>query len=268
MTRARLGCRRSTDDPLLRLFIDRYHLHLLAVPRQGSAVGDLYVEQRGVVGTPGYIGGILTPGFELPPYRTGERLADIAGQLTRDVNAKAGARIADELLGALGIAASAGISAAISRAAGIQFRFHEVFRASVDVLALGRALAGHSLLPGHPAISARARYYLATSVLTTDAVSIVASGASGLGLEETAGASLAGAAASWSVQGSNEIVLRSTVPLAFAVELYELQFSAQSGAVQLRKTSVPVRIRGGQQTIMRERLVPARIGGDDGDLFL
>ncbi len=268
MTGARPGCRRSTDDPLLRLFIDRYHLHLLAIPRQGSAVGDLYIQQGRVVGTPGYIGEILSPGFELPPLRTGELLADITGQLTRDVHAKLGSRIAEQLLSVLGIPVGAGVSAAISRSGGVRFRFHDVFRTSVDVLALGRALAQHPLLAGHPAISGKARYYLATSVLTTDAISILVHGGGAIDLGGMVGSAPVRADASLSAKGKNEISLRSAVPLAFAVELYELQFDVPSGAVQLRKTSVPVRVRGEQRTVVRERLVPAEIGGADGDLFL
>jgi hypothetical protein len=268
LTGQRLGCRRTTHDPLLRLFIDHYHLHLLTIPRQGSAVGDLYIERGGVVGTPGYIGEILSPGFELPEVRVGERLADITGQITRSVNPKVGAQITEQLLSVLGIPADVGLAAAISRARGARFRFHDVFRDSVDVLALGRVLAQHTLVRGHPAVSDQARFYLATAVLTTRAVSIVMEGRAGIDLQAKARAAVVGAEASVSVHGTNEISLSLTVPLAFAVELYELQFNLETGAVQLRKTAVAVRVRGERRTVTRERLVPAQIGGADGDLFL
>jgi hypothetical protein len=253
---------------LLRLFIDRYHLHLLTIPRQGSAVGDLYIERDGVVGTPGYVGEILSPGFAMPEMRLGERLADITGQITRSVNPKVGAQIGGQLLSVLGIPADVGLSAAISRARGARFRFHDVFRDSVDVLALGRVLAQHTLVQGHPALSDQARFYLATAVLTTKAISIVIDGGSEIDLQANVGAAAVGAEAAVSVHAANEIALNSTVPLAFAVELYELQFNLQTRAVQLRKTSVAVRVRGERRTVTRERLVPAEIGGADGDLFL
>lgn len=64
------------------------------------------------------------------------------------------------------------------------------------------------------------------------------------------------------MHGPNEILLHSAVPLAFAVELYELRFSNQSGAIQLRKTSVTVRIRGQQRKVVRERLVQLRSAVD------
>jgi hypothetical protein len=268
LTGQRLGCRRTTDDPLLRLFIDHYHLHLLTIPRQGSTVGDLYIERDGVVGTPGYIGEILSPGFELPKVRIGERLADITGQITRSVDPKVGVKIAEQLLSVVGIPADVGLSAAFSRAGGARFRFHDVFRDSVDVLALGRVLAQHMLVRGHPAVSDQARFYLTTAVLTTEAISIVIEGASGVDLQATAGAAGVGSEASISVHGANEISLNSTVPLAFAVELYELQFNLETGTVQLRKTAVAVRVRGERRTVTRERLVAAQIGGADGDLFL
>jgi hypothetical protein len=72
-----------------------------------------------------------------------------------------------------------------------------------------------------------------------------------------AGAAGVDAEASISVHAANEISLNSTVPLAFAVELYELLFNLETAAVQLRKTAVAVQVRGERRTVTRERLVPA-----------
>ena len=169
-------CKRDTDDPLLRLFVERYHLHLLAIPRAGAEVGDLYVESGGRIGVPGRLGGILEPDFTLPVVRMGERLADIEGKLTREVETGMGATIAESLLSGLGLPMGLGAKTTIKRASGIEFRFHEVLRDSIDVFALGRALTGHTLAPDHPAVGADARLYLTTAVVRTAAITIVTNG--------------------------------------------------------------------------------------------
>lgn len=172
MNGRRVGCRRTTDDPLLRLFIDRYHVRLLAIPREGAAVGDLYVERDGVVSTPGRVGEVLT-GLVLPEQRVDERLADITGQLTRTIDATFGGRISELLLGALGIPAGVGLTAAVNRSSGVRFQFHEVFRSSVDVLALGGALTGRMLLREHPVVTGATGFYLTAAVLTTTTISLL-----------------------------------------------------------------------------------------------
>jgi hypothetical protein len=253
----------------LRLFIDRYHVHLLAIPREGAGVGDLYVEQDGVVGTPGRVDEALSGGFVLPEQRVGERLADLAGQITRTVDAKVAGRVSELLLGGLGIPAGVGLTAAVTRSTGVRFQFDEVFRSSVDVLAVGRALMGCTLLQEHPVVADATGFYLTTAVLTTTRISLLLSAASGTDLAaEVAAAGLAGAKASVSRAGTGELRLESAVPLAFAVELYELKFDPASGGMRLHRTVVPVRVRNSRRVMNRERLVPAVIGGPEGDLFL
>jgi hypothetical protein len=265
-----VGCRRRTDDPLLRLSIDRYHVHLLAIPREGAVVGDLYVEQDGVVGTPGRIDEVLSGDFVLPEQHVGERLADISGQLTRSVDAVVGVRISELLLGSLGIPAGAGLTSAINRSTGVRFQFHEVFRTSVDVLALGRALMGCRLIREHPVIAgATAHFYLTAAVLTTKMISLLVDGVSGIDLGAQIDATgVAGIKASTSRAGAGQVRLESDVALAFAVELYELEFVPETDGVRLRRTVVPVRVRNSRRVVNRERLVPAEIGGLDGSLFI
>ena len=269
MSGRRIGCRRATDDPLLRLFIDRYHVHLLAIPREGAAVGDLFVERDGVVGTPGRVGEVLAGDLVLPERRDGERLADITGQITRTVDATVGGRISELLLGGLGIPAGVGLTAAVNRSAGVRFQFHEVFRSSVDVLALGRALMGCTLLREHPVVASATGFYLTTAVLTTTTISLLVDGVSGTELGAQIDAvGVAGVKASMSRAGTAEIRLESAVPLAFAVELYELGFDPETGGVRLHRTVVLVRVRNSRRVVSRKRLVPAEIGGPDGDLFV
>ena len=47
--------RRNTSDPLMRLFLDKYYLHLLSIPREDVLIGDLYAYDGSRVSTPGKI---------------------------------------------------------------------------------------------------------------------------------------------------------------------------------------------------------------------
>ena len=97
---------------------------------------------------------MLAGDLVLPERRDGERLADITGQITRTVDATVGGRISELLLGGLGIPAGVGLTAAVNRSAGVRFQFHEVFRSSVHVLALGRAPWGARCCGSTPSLPA------------------------------------------------------------------------------------------------------------------
>src|SRR3978361_365361 len=94
-------CKRTTRDPLLRILLDRYQLHLLAVPREAVHVGDLYVETAGQVSPPGNVKHLLSGELTLPPLRAAEPMASISGLTTRGVEAKHGLDLLEGMLSAL-----------------------------------------------------------------------------------------------------------------------------------------------------------------------
>lgn len=47
--------KRNSGDPLLRMFLDKYHLNWLSVPREKAEVGDLYVYDSKRASAPGKI---------------------------------------------------------------------------------------------------------------------------------------------------------------------------------------------------------------------
>jgi len=83
-------CKRNTPDPLVRMFLDTYGLNLLAVPREGSAVGDLYIKDDKGVSAPGSVKALLSPVPKLPPTKSGEAMADVTGVLSQSVSTKVG----------------------------------------------------------------------------------------------------------------------------------------------------------------------------------
>jgi hypothetical protein len=100
-------CERSTDDPLIRLFLDRYGLHLLQVPRESAAVGDFYVDDGRRVSPPGNVRYLLDPSPELPAPREGERMADIEGVTSKGYSLEAGLGLLEGFLLAFGPSARA-----------------------------------------------------------------------------------------------------------------------------------------------------------------
>jgi hypothetical protein len=261
--------RRTTDDPLLRLFIDRYHLHLLAIPREHAAVGDVYVEARGRVSAPGRIEHLLMPAFTLPDVRRGERLADVAGQVTRHIDMSAGINLLENILAGLGLPAALSVRESLQRSSGVGFRFHDVFRDWLDVLELGMRLPDYRLARSQAAVSEQDRLHVTTAVLSTSAIS--------LELDRTAGGELAmqleaavfGAAnASVGIERSESITISAERRLAFGVELHELEFAGEEREPRLKRTAVPLRVRAGPRPMVRDRIVPTLIGGPRGDMFL
>src|SRR5262245_8099749 len=95
-------CTRTTHDPLVRAFLDNYNLHLLAVPRENVAVGDLYVDDGTRVSAPGSIRYFLDPPLEVQPISAREIMADITGKVSLDVSLKVGLGILGGFLNVLG----------------------------------------------------------------------------------------------------------------------------------------------------------------------
>lgn len=95
-------CKRNTDDPLLRMFLDHYQLHLLAVPREKAAVGDVYVERGSRVSSPGSITHLLDPPLVVRNVRKNEIMSDVSGRTSRSIEAGAGLGLLKGFIEALG----------------------------------------------------------------------------------------------------------------------------------------------------------------------
>lgn len=263
-------CKRTEPDPLLRLFVDEYNLHLLAIPRENAAVGDVYVHDGRRTSAPGSITHLLTPPFTMPAHTRGERLADVAGTLSRGVDVAVSIGLLEGFLTALGVGAAIGdTKAELSRAGAraLRFRFGDATRDSVDPLRLGNALTGHVVKRDNAFHDDRNRYYLVTAVVRSPSIAVTAQS------EKSTAASLnveafklldVGGSVSVKKSSEGEVTFTGPRPLAFGVELYELVTSPE-GALRLRAPDSAVKVRGRLRAPVPE---PAFIGGDDGDAFL
>ncbi len=137
-------CRRTTGDPLARMFLDQFSLNLLQIPRENARVGDLYAVLGDRALPPGRTGDILDPSPELPELKT-EPLGDLAGVVSDAVSVQAGVGLLEGFLtamGAAGLVADARVRYGSGAVRGLRFRLTDAMRESVSTGELGNALIG------------------------------------------------------------------------------------------------------------------------------
>ena len=267
-------CTRQTVDPLIRAFLDRYGLNLLAIPRQFVNCGDVYIGQGSQLSTSVGLADLLTPPPQLPAPVTGEQLADLSVVVSNGVSLSAGLNVLANMLTALGAGdLFKGVKAGYqsSASAKLRFRVREATRDHVDPSALGRALSGCTIDEAHPLVSDDNTYFVVSGVVRTHTVSITAEDAMGHTVDIAADAlQAAGGHAGVAInRGSNgEITYRGTQRLAIGVELYELVHDREKHLLKMRLPAKrPRSLRSAAGAPPRE-LEPAFIGGLDGDIFI
>jgi hypothetical protein len=264
-------CKRTTADPLLRRFLDRYGLHLLAVPRADVTVGDVFVSDGHRTAPVGHVRHLLEPALEMSPV-TGEPMADVTGKLSREVGFEAGFSVLEAFLlaiGAAGIVDSVKADYTRRDAQSLAFSFEEPLRDHVDVLEIAAGLKGRRLGPASAFDSRQHQFYLTTSVARTCSISVKeqrkgeASGELDLGLA---------ALAKLDPKVTAKRLDDSTVTyaggswLAFGLELYELFYDADAQQLRLALPRNPVGVRG--PNVPPPRPPRAVIGDPAGDVFL
>jgi hypothetical protein len=267
-------CKRSTDDPLIRLFLDRYGLHLLQVPRESAVVGDFYVDDGRRVSPPGNMKYLLDPPPELPAPKEGERMADIEGVTSKGYSLEVGLGLLEGFLLAFGagpLTLKVKTEYEAKRVQSLRFRITAPTRDSLDPFELGAALVGKKPVEDHPWWSGENRYYLATAVTRTSSISVVAEddGSSGAEVDVEA-LKVAGASGGFTLErgSESEVLYKGDRPLAFGVELCELSYDPNRRSLRLKAPEDVVRVRGPSAEAPEELRLRSFIGGEDGDAFL
>ncbi|MDP9226986.1 MAG: hypothetical protein M3P18_24710, partial [Actinomycetota bacterium] len=242
-------CKRTTPDPLLRLFLDRYGLHLLAVPRAGASVGDVFVSDGRRTSPVGNIRHLVRPGLELAPHR-GEPMADIAGRSTREVGLEAGLGVLEAFLTAIG---AAGIVDAVNAryshgsARSLAFSFEDPVRDHVDVLEVGAALLDRQLVAESVFGPGDHRYYVTTAVARSRALSVQGRADNRSAMEigaEVVKVAEADAAVEVRLGQDGKVTYAGKDWLAFGVELFEVLPDSEAGILRLAMPGGPVSVRG------------------------
>jgi hypothetical protein len=260
-------CKRTTTDPLVKLFVERYHVNLLPVPRRDARCGQLYVAQRrGVAAVPGRIEELLEAPVSLPPTRTDEPLGNLGGAVSKRVEARAGLDLLDGFLDVTGL--GSGLVATLraeyerKRAHTVRFRLEQTTRDSIDPLSLGTALQGRRLERDHPWIADGNRYYVTAGVVRARVLVLQVEDerATSVDLGVEALAAVGGhAGISVERRAEGEIAYQGADALAIGVELYELRFDRERRAIAMRTLDEPVDLQHGRRQVP----VPAFPAGED-----
>lgn len=225
-------CRRTNDDPLAKFFFNRYHLHLLAIPREGAAVGDCYIVTPKGILSPGPIGELMLRGFKMPDIARDEMIAGLSNQVSDAVDLDAGFHLLGPFLAATGLGSMVGDAKASMQAKGarkLSFRLLDARRDSVSPLALGNALKGKRFDWNHPLIRQENKYLVTIGVIRTPSLTVVATDDKGAKVAVGAEAVGAGGSANIAITSGSagEITVNGGKPLAIAVELVELGYDQQ-----------------------------------------
>ena len=228
-------CRRSKDDPLAKFFFNRYHLHLLAIPREGASVGDCYVVTPKGILYPGPIGQLMLRGFEMPEIVRDETIADLSNQVSDAVDLDAGFHLLGPFLAATGLGSVVGDAKASMQSKGarrLSFRLLDATRDSVSPPALGSALKGKRFDWSHPLIRPENKYLITAGVIRTPSLTVVAVDDKGAKVAISAEAIGGGGSANIAITSSSagEITINGGKPFAIAVELIELGYDQQREA--------------------------------------
>jgi hypothetical protein len=136
-------CKRSTPDPLVRTFLDRYNLNLLPLPRSGIECCDLFRRaDDGRVSTEFALGNVVTPDLGELKLDLGEHLGALEGTLSHGRDLDFGLGLLGGFLAALGapgVLNRVGTQYRRSRTQSLAFEFREATRDSVDPGAWQRA---------------------------------------------------------------------------------------------------------------------------------
>jgi len=244
---------RNSSDPLLNSLLKKYHLNLLSVPRENALVGDLYMQDNNsnVVSTPGNIANFLIPKFEIPAIKQNEQMADVSGQVSRDISGNAGFDFLEgflEKLGAAGVAAKIRGTYEGSKNNKILFGYPNPKRDSVDPFEFGTKLIGHSFMTENPLYSEGRRYYVVTGVAKTNSLSIELHGDEKQALDVNANiAEIANASGGFKLENNQEgkITYTGDKNLVFGVELYELEYPKDGHKFSMSPMENAKILRGG-----------------------
>ena len=259
-------CPRTSIDPLLRVFLDRYGLHLLAIPREDVDVGELYAVRRGRATPIGSIRGYVAPPLRLPRRRRGEVMAGVAQTISLPVSVDAGLGLLKGFFSAIGVPGLLGdlrVAYRRSRVGLLRLRFTDPRRDSTDLGALGNALAGRSIDSTNAAWDQGAKHYLVTAVARASTIVVTALESGGHEVElDISALQIANARGNLKVErvGRGTVAYAGVKALAFGVELNEVVEAGNPATVQLPAMLDTVRVRGPRGWSL--------VGGPTGSAFL
>jgi hypothetical protein len=265
-------CRRSAAscDPLLRVFLERYHLNLLAVPRENADVGDVYVHDGKRAGSPGQLASFLTHPFRMPQITRGEELAALSGTMSNQVTTEVGLGLLGSFIAARRRASDWGRQGGMGEEGRAKRplqngRGRTGQRRSRPVR--GASLIDNSLRQDHPLVDPNSRFFFVSAVARCKALSVAFVDDRGQTLDigaEIAGIGDAKTGVGGTKSSDGEVTFAGSKWLAFGVELYELFVAG--GRIRMKLPDAALNVRSARRRAIRP--APVLLGSDDDEVFL
>jgi hypothetical protein len=263
-------CKRSTDDPLVRTFLDRYNLNLLPLPRSGIDCGDLFRRSAdGRVSTEFALSSVVTPALADLAPDTGETLGALEGTLSHGRELNFGLGLLGGFLAALGapgVLSNVGTQYRRSQTNALAFEFREATRDSIDPGALGDALIDRRLRENHPLVLEGSTYFVVSGLARSPSLTVHATteAASGAGVDVEA-IQVATAQAGLTVRRESDttVTYKGDRALVFGVELYELLYDDAAAGFRMLTPDGPLYTHGARPSAPEPAFV-----GSDGDAFV
>lgn len=231
---------RNTKDPLARLFLDKYGLHLLTRARENVAVYDVFQVADSRAASPGSVETFVGAQLALPKVNMREQLAEVSGTTSNSVSGKLGFDFLAGFLAAIGAQVIINkLSATVGRgrAKALRFRISNATRDSVDPFAFERSLRKHHCSPDDLMMKERCRYYVAVAVHRTDELSFTALDTKSAEIDLSAEVAGLGAAnIKAGIGAGSELTIRVDTPMAYGVELSELIYNDRRSRLELAMT--------------------------------
>jgi hypothetical protein len=166
-------CKRSDEDPLIRVLTDRYRLNILRMPRPGIGVGELLIREGKDLRCSGSVSRLFDPPLSLPDLKV-VPLPDVSGMTTVGFSAAASAAPLAGFLAALGVVGVSSVEAGLRRAQGVSVSFSLTGTQyhSSDVVTLGEELADRLLRQDNALYTRDRAFYLVTAAATVTGMRI------------------------------------------------------------------------------------------------
>ncbi len=265
----------GSNDPLLQVILEKYHLNLLSIPREMVSLGDLYIKDNNTrqISSPGNIAYFLLPKFALlEKDKVTETMADISAAISSKIPATIEIQFLEQFLNNLGI--SNNIITKLrtcyqsQNVATIRFSFADATRDYVDPIQLGSELTGYKLMKENALYSEGYRYFIVTAVARCSSLRLMAESDNKKAIDiDTEVMGLADASSVISKESSQEgeIVFKGNKRLAFGVELYELLYDTINERLRMKMVDEPSSLRGERFTRRLPKYV--YIGDQDSTFF-
>jgi hypothetical protein len=259
------------DDLLKKYLLETYNFNLLSIPRENASVGDLYIREGKDkrLSTPSNIVHFFESGFKLPIIIQSERLADVSGTISKDISTDIGFQFLEGFLNLLGSGLlGTKFKTFFRNTKGVKFSFNDATRDYIDANLLLEEFGRHKLKETDILNEEGRRYYIATGVIRSPSVSVIATDNSNKAVDiKTELAELIDPSVNVDSQNSTQglITFTGNHKLAFGIELYELKYNNITNRLRLKLTDEPFIVRGKEKT---HKVLKPVIIGDPDDPFI